>query len=90
MQSELFWTLDDNVLAVRVPANHVVVLGSLEQGIELGEEGGLLLAVGIAIGVLWRRRRLVVGVVVAVVEVPVGFGVKVGKDKSRSLALSAG
>ena len=31
MESELLWALDDDVLASRVPANHVVVLWALEE-----------------------------------------------------------
>ena len=30
-ESELLWALDDDVLASRVPANHVVVLWALEE-----------------------------------------------------------
>jgi hypothetical protein len=37
MKSELFWSLDDDVLAGLVPADHVVILGSLEETVRTVE-----------------------------------------------------
>ena len=47
MEGKLLWLLYNDVFTLRIPANHVVVFGTLEEGIELGEEGGLWLDVGL-------------------------------------------
>jgi hypothetical protein len=45
MESQLFWFLDYDVFSLWIPANHVMVLGALEESIELGEERRLRLDV---------------------------------------------
>lgn len=39
MEGELFWTLDDDVLAGRVPSDHVMVLWTLEETGDASGEG---------------------------------------------------
>jgi len=37
VEGELFWPLDNNVLAGRVPADHMVVLWTLEQTVVVSD-----------------------------------------------------
>ena len=41
MEGKLLWFLDDDMLSGSVPADHVLVLWPLEEGVEFCEEGGL-------------------------------------------------